>query len=164
MSEMPTSTENDSTEKDKLISAGTPSDSASIQFLETLSVAGLAGIVGGAWLFSWPIAMLALSLASGATAGVLHARTKRIRENEIEARYARYQFFKDREQTVDLLPAPDDVKKAIKEMVTEKSLTRFEVATKLKIRIGEARANQFLPVVLQQADRTLETPKSDTAH
>lgn len=148
MSETPCST-------DKLVSAGTSSDSPTIQALETLSIVAVAAGVGGAFL-AWPIPLVAGVIAAGSSSLALLARRKRVRENEVEARYARYRFFKEREKTIDGLGLPEDVVTAIKEIVTDKHLTRFEVAERLNISIGQRRTTQYLPIALQQADRSLD--------
>jgi hypothetical protein len=141
---------------DELLSAGTPAESAAIQLLETLaavSAAVTAGLVMASEI-GLAVGAAVVALASLATAFAL--RRERVLRNEQAARAARavrYSFPAGREDTIGSLAAPDDLKKAVLAFVGGDAMSRIEISSRLSVRVGQSRADEYLPLVLQHADR-----------
>jgi len=154
---------------DKLHSAGTPADSAWIQLGETLAVVAGAAGVGAFALGAWTIGTVAVLIAGIAGWLAYRSRRKRVILNETELRTKaeetrikeeeirreRYAYPYERQQTIKQIALPVDVEEAALKLVGGPGLSRFEVAERLTIHVGRERANQYLPVILQQGDRTL---------
>lgn len=136
-----------------LLTAGVPTDGALIQLLETLFVAGGATAIGGLIVSSWPITIGAAVIAFLSCASAFVLRLENIERNESDARFVCYDYPSGREDTIKGLVMPDDVKSAALSLVGQPASTRLEIKAKLQHRLGEERANEFLPVILQQADR-----------
>jgi hypothetical protein len=97
------------------------------------------------------VALLALG-------GAYALRRERVLRNEEEAREARalrYSFPEGREATMNSIAAPEDVKNAALLLVGDMPMTRLEISSKLSARLGQASTTEFLPVILQHADRDM---------
>jgi hypothetical protein len=139
---------------DKLLSAGTPADSPGIQLLETVAVVGAALTIGSIILLSW-MAVVAVVLTAAAGYGAHWLRRKRLLRNEEEARAARYAYPEGREETIRGLVMPEDLKSATLGLIGQPRMSRLEIAARLSARVGETRANEYLPLILLQADRSM---------
>jgi hypothetical protein len=140
---------------DKLLSAGTPADSPGIQLLETLAVVGAALTIGSMVLLSW-MAVGAVLLTAAAVFAAYRLRRKRLLRNEEEARAARYAYPEGRKETINGLAVPEDLKSAVLSLIGQPRMSRLDIAAQLSARVGETRANEYLPLILQQADRSVE--------
>jgi hypothetical protein len=143
-----------------LLSAGTSADSVTIQLLETLAVVGAASVLGLAIIEAIGLAIVAVMLALAALGGAYALRRDRVLRNEEaarDARAARYTFPMERTDTIQSITAPDDLKTAaIKTIVGGQHLSRLEITARLSARIGPTRAAEYLPLILQYADRDVE--------
>lgn len=145
---------------DQLLSAGTAADSAPIQIFETLAVVSAAALLGLALIGAYVLTLGAGVTALFSLAAAWLLRRERVRANEREARdarAARYTFPKERADTINSISAPDDLKKAIANVLVGcEHLSRLEIAARLSARIGHARATEYLPLILQYGDRDVE--------
>jgi hypothetical protein len=141
---------------ERLLSAGTAADSATIQLLETIAVVGAAAAAGLGLTSAGivpPLVLFAAALLAIAAAFAL--RRERVLRNENAARSERrtiYYFPKERMETIDNMSAPPDVKNATLLLVGH-GKPRLEILRDLTARLGETRATEFLPAILQQADK-----------
>lgn len=141
---------------DELLSAGTPAESAAIQLLETLAAASAAVAAGLVVASEAGIAVVAAVVALVSLAATYALRRERVLRNEEGARAARavrYSFPEGREDTISSIAAPDDLKKAVLAFVGGDAMSRIEISSRLSVRVGQSRVDEYLPLVLQHADR-----------
>lgn len=141
---------------DELLSAGTPAESAAIQLLETLAAVSAAVAVGLTMVSAVALAVAAAVVAFGSLGATYALRRERVLRNEKDARTARalrYSFPAGREDTINSIAAPDDLKRAILTLVGGAPMSRIEISSKLSVRVGQARVDEYLSLVLQHADR-----------
>lgn len=141
---------------DELLSAGTPAESAAIQLLETITAVSAAVVIGFAMVAALELAAGAAVVALVSLGGTYALRRERVLRNEEDARAARavrYSFPEGREDTINSIAAPDDLKKAVLALVGGAQMSRLEISSRLSARVGQARADEYLPLVLQHADR-----------
>jgi hypothetical protein len=145
---------------DQLLSAGTAADSAPIQIVETLAVVSAAAVLGLGTIDADALAFIAAAVALLSLGAAWVLRRDRVRANEREARdarAARYTFPRERADTINSISAPDDLKKAIAAVLVGcEHLSRLEISARLSARIGQARATDYLPLILQYGDRDAE--------
>lgn len=142
--------------EDELLSSGTPAESAAIQLLETLAAVS-AAVTAGLVMASEAGLAIAAGVMALASLGAAYAfRRERVLRNEEDARAARavrYSFPEGREDTISSIAAPEDLKKAVLALVGGASMSRIEISSRLSVRVGKARADEYLSLVLQHADR-----------
>jgi len=101
---------------DELLSAGTPAESAAIQLLETLAAVSAAAAVGLTMVSAVGMAVGAAVVALGSLGATYALRRERVLRNEEDARVARalrYSFPAGREDTINSLAAPEDLRRAV---------------------------------------------------
>ena len=141
---------------DELLSAGTPAESAPIQLLETIAAVSAAVAAGFAIVSAVGLAIVAGLVSLGSLITTWFLRSERVRRNEKDARAARavrYSFPEGREDTIHSIEAPADLKGAVLSLVGAGEMSRTEISSRLSARVGQARVDQYLPLVLQHADR-----------
>lgn len=141
---------------DELLSAGTPAESAAIQLLETLAAVSAAAAVGLTMVSAVGLAVGAAVVALGSLVAGYALRRERVLRNEEDARAARalrYAFPAGREDTINSIAAPEDLKRAVLTLVGGAPMSRIEISSKLSVRVGQARVDEYLQLVLQHADR-----------
>jgi hypothetical protein len=145
---------------DQLLSAGTVADSAPIQIFETLAVVGAAAVLGLSIVDAFALATTAAVIALLSLGGAYLLRRNRVLRNEAEARdarAARYTFPPERADTINSITAPDDLKRAaVALIIGGQHLSRLEISARLSSRIGQTRATEYLPLILQYGDRDVE--------
>lgn len=142
---------------EQLLSAGTSADSGTIQIVETLAVVSAAIVLGCATIDAIGFAIIFAVIAAVSVGGAYMLRRERVLRNEADARdarEARYTFPQERADTIKSITAPDDLKAAtLTAIVGGEHLSRLEISARLSARIGQTRAAEYLPLVLQYADR-----------
>jgi hypothetical protein len=144
---------------DQLLSSGTAADSGTIQIVETLAVVSAAIVLGCAMIDAVGFAFVFAAIAAVSVASGYMLRRERVLCNETaarDARAARYTFPPERADTIRSIAAPDDLKTAALAIMGGEHLSRLEISARLSARIGQARASEYLPLVLQYADRDVE--------
>ncbi|HVR41292.1 MAG TPA: hypothetical protein VMU84_19515 [Thermoanaerobaculia bacterium] len=128
-----------------------PTESTTTHLLETIGViaagAAIAAVIasrGGYFVILVLVAIVFLWLG-------LHLRTRRAERNELDLREILYSFPPDRAETLKLV-FPLDVVDAVASLNGIPTL-RLEIKRKLNARIGEARANEYMPIILRYADQ-----------
>jgi hypothetical protein len=142
---------------DELLSAGTPAESATIQLLETVAAVSAASAAGLTLVSAVGLAIGAAVVALGSLAGTYALRRERVLRNEADARASRalrYSFPAGREDTINSIAAPDDLRRAVLTLIGGDPMSRIEISSKLSLRVGQARVDEYLQLVLQHADRT----------
>lgn len=146
---------------DELLSAGTPAESAAIQLLETMAAVSAAVAIGLMMVSAVGLAVGAAVVALGSLGATFALRRQRVLRNEESARAARavrYSFPEGRQDTIQSLAAPDDLKRAVLTLVGGAQMSRIEISSRLSVRVGQTRADEYLPLVLQNADRHTDVP------
>ena len=141
---------------DELLSAGTPAESAAIQFLETMAAVSAAAAAGLALVSAGGLAIGAAVAALGSLVATYALRRERVLRNEEDARASRalrYSFPAGREDTINSIAAPEDLRRAVLSLVGGGPMSRLEISSKLSVRVGQARVDEYLSLVLQHADR-----------
>lgn len=141
---------------DELLSAGTPAESAAIQLLETMAAVSAAVAIGLTAVSAVGLAVGAAVVALGSLGAAFALRRGRVLRNEEDARAARaarYSFPEGRQDTINSIAAPDDLKRAVLTLVGGAPMSRVEISSRLSVRVGQARVDEYLPLVLQHADR-----------
>ena len=144
---------------DELLSAGTPAESAAIQLLETLAAVSAAVAAGLVMASEVGLAVGAAVVALASLGAAYTLRRERVFRNEEDARVARavrYSFPEGREDTIGSIAAPEDLKKAVLALVGSASMSRIEIASRLSVRVGQSRPDEYLSLVLQHADRHID--------
>lgn len=144
---------------DELHSAGTPAESAAIQLLETLATVSAAAAIGLTMVSAVGLAIGAAVVALGSLGATYALRRERVLRNEEDARTARalrYSFPEGREDTINSIAAPEDLRRAVLTLVGGAPLSRIEISSALSVRVGQARVDEYLSLVLQHADRHRE--------
>jgi len=133
------------------LSTDMPTESTTTHLLETIGViaagAAIAAVIasrGGYFVILVLVAIVFLWLG-------LHLRTRRAERNELDLREILYSFPPDRAETLKLV-FPLDVVDAVASLNGIPTL-RLEIKRKLNARIGEARANEYMPIILRYADQ-----------
>jgi hypothetical protein len=141
---------------DELLSAGTPAEGAAIQLLETMAAVSAAVAVGLTTVSALGLAVIAAVIALGSLVAAYALRRERVLRNEKDARTARalrYSFPTGREDTINSIAAPDDLRRAVLALVGGAPMSRIEISSRLSVRVGQARVDEYLALVLQHADR-----------
>jgi hypothetical protein len=141
---------------DELLSAGTPAESAAIQLLETMAAVSAAVAVGLTMVSAVGLAVGAAVVALGSFGATYALRRERVLRNEKDARAShamRYSFPAGREDTINSFAAPEDLRRAVLTLVGGAPMSRIEISSKLSVRLGQARVDEYLQLVLQHADR-----------
>ncbi|MDP9193317.1 MAG: hypothetical protein M3P06_16590 [Acidobacteriota bacterium] len=141
---------------DELLSAGTPAESAAIQLLETMAAVSAAVAAGLTVVSAVGLAIVTGMVALGSLVTTWFLRRERVCRNEEDARSARavrYSFPEGREDTIQTIETPADLKGAVLSLVGAGQMSRTEISSRLSARVGQARVDQYLSLVLQHADR-----------
>jgi hypothetical protein len=146
-------------DNDTLLSAGTPADTKGIQFLETIAIVSAPALIT-LLLLGRPYGWAVVAAGAAFPISLLFAyllRYDRVLRNEQDARDARevrYAFPPERGATLNTIDAPPDFRDAAMTLVGDGKWSHLEIVEKLSVRVGRTRANEYLPLVLQHADRT----------
>lgn len=148
---------------DVLYSAGKPADSGGIQLVEMVGV--VAGAMAAA-LALMPAVAPAVILGAVAVLALGAAFTLRVEsvekneQSERDARAARHTLPYHRLITLKNVGAPEDLQEAASDLVGAPGMSRAELRARLSVRVGDARANEYLPLLLKYADCSTEEETS----
>jgi hypothetical protein len=133
------------------LSKGVPTDTTTIQLLETIAVVAIGLGVTGLFVVTKQASAFAIVGGLALLAAAFQARRRRCANNEHLFQTALYTIPKSRDKTLQK-ELPEDVAIALAP-IYDMQLTRPKLADHLRLSLGETRSAVYVPVVLSYADR-----------
>jgi hypothetical protein len=132
------------------LSKGIPTDTTTIQLIETVAVVAIGLGVTGVFVVNRTTGIFTIIGGLVLLAITFQARLRRCAKNEISFETLRYTIPSLRDITL-MLELPKDVHETVVPIYGQR-LTRLDLAKQLRCKLGDARSAAFLPVVLSYAD------------